>query len=75
VNWPLVVDVYVDDLRIAGPVSEDIDKFKLEMCERFRMSDPGLLTYYLGIEVCQDEVGISLCQLAYALKILRHAGV
>jgi hypothetical protein len=34
------------------------------------MSDLGLLTYYLGIEVRQDYVGISLCQSAYAQRIL-----
>jgi hypothetical protein len=60
-------------------VSEDIDKFKLEMLKRFRMSDLRLLTYYLGIEVRQDEAEISLCQSAYALKLLeredRHIGL
>jgi hypothetical protein len=66
---PLAVSVYVDDLLIAGLVSEDIDMFKLEMRECFRMSDLGLVTYYLGIKVRQDEAGISLCQSAYALKI------
>jgi hypothetical protein len=73
---PLVVSVYVvDDKLIVGPVSEDINKFKLEMRERFRMSDLRLLTYYLGIKVHQDEVGISLCQLSYALKLLKKTSM
>jgi hypothetical protein len=66
-----VVSVYVVDLLIAGSVSEDINKFKLEMHEWFRISDLRLLTYYLGIEVPKDEAGISLCQSTYALKLLK----
>jgi hypothetical protein len=30
------------------------------------MSNLGVLTYYLGIEVRQDDSGISLCQKSYA---------
>ncbi|KAL8129935.1 hypothetical protein V2J09_019090 [Rumex salicifolius] len=40
-----------------------------------RMSDLGILTYYLGIEVCQRERGIALKQEAYAKKILMEAGM
>lgn len=39
------------------------------------MSDLGKLTYYLGIEVCQYEGGITLNQKRYALKILEEAGM
>jgi hypothetical protein len=72
---PLVVVMYVDDLLIAGPVDNDIDKFKQEMRERFKMSDLGLLTYYLGIEVRQDSYGIHLCQRAYAQRLLEKMGL
>jgi len=47
----LVVGVYVDDLIVTGAHAEDIDSFKHEMVARFRMSNPGALSYYLGIEV------------------------
>jgi hypothetical protein len=47
----LVIGVYVDDLMIMGADSGDIKKFKPEMENVFRMSDLGLLRYYLGIEV------------------------
>ena len=39
------------------------------------MSDLGLLTYYLGLEVKQDKDGISVCQSSYAKKILEDAGM
>jgi hypothetical protein len=47
----LVVGVYTDDLVITSSSNEEIQKFKLQMAKTFRMSDLGLLTYYLGIEV------------------------
>ncbi|WVZ48984.1 LOW QUALITY PROTEIN: hypothetical protein U9M48_000369 [Paspalum notatum var. saurae] len=71
----LLVGVYVDDLIITGPSSREIDVFKEQMKESFRMSDLGLLSYYLGIEVCQTEGSITVCQSAYARKILENAGM
>ena len=43
--------MYVDDLIITDAHVEDIISFKREMAARFRMSDLGALSYYLGIEV------------------------
>jgi len=71
----LVVGVYVDDLIIAGGHQIDIDTFKKEMQSTFKMSDLGLLRYYLGLEVTQSEEGITVCQSAYAAKILETAGL
>jgi len=45
-------------------------KFKTAMKQRFDMSDLGLLSFYLGIEVCQGASGISLCRAHYAKRIL-----
>ena len=56
----LLVGVYIDDLVITGSNSSDIDKFKLEMKSLFQMSDLGLLSYYLGIEVRQGPSGIDI---------------
>ncbi|KAL6647280.1 hypothetical protein ACP70R_014717 [Stipagrostis hirtigluma subsp. patula] len=50
----LVVGVYVDDLVITGSSCDDIRLFKKEMASAFKMSDLGLLHYYLGIEVKQS---------------------
>ena len=52
-----------------------INAFKKEMATKFEMSDLGLLTYYLGIEVTQHEGGITLNQKRYALKILEETGM
>ena len=71
----LVVGVYVDDLIITGTNCEDIKLFKEEMAAVFKMTDLGLLKYYLGIEVRQNKEGISLSQGAYAEKILEKNGM
>ena len=71
----LLVGVYVDGLVITGSDSSDIDKFKLEMQSLFQMSDLGLLSYYLGIEVRQEPSGIDISQAAYAQKLLEKVGM
>jgi hypothetical protein len=45
------------------------------MQAQFKMSDLGLLSFYLGIEVHQRRDGISLSQAAYAHKVLDKAGL
>ena len=67
--------VYVDDLLVTGSEFEMIREFKKEMSENFEMSDLGLLTYYLGIEVYQHNEGITLSQERYATKILCETGM
>jgi hypothetical protein len=69
----VVVGVYVDDLIITGASPREIDAFKREMQRLFQMSDLGLLSFYLGIEVRQTEESITLSQGGYAKKLLRKA--
>ena len=57
----LLVGVYVDDLIITGSSKALIDSFKKEMMRSFSMSDLGLLSYYLGIQVNQKADVITLC--------------
>jgi lipid-binding SYLF domain-containing protein len=47
----LLVGVYVDDLVIIGTKDAEVAAFKEEMKATFQMSDLGLLSFYLGIEV------------------------
>ena len=67
--------MYVDDLIINGACADNIDSFKREMASRFRMSDFGVLSYYLGIEVRQGKEALMLGQSAYALKLLERSGM
>lgn len=71
----LLVAVYVDDLLVTGTDRVMIVEFKGEMSKIFEMSDLGLLTYYLGIEVIQHKNGITLHQERYAKRILQETGM
>ncbi|XP_066392274.1 uncharacterized mitochondrial protein AtMg00810-like [Miscanthus floridulus] len=71
----VVVGVYVDDLMITGARPADMDAFKEQMSRLFRMSDLGLLSFYLRLEVKQGEDAIKLGQAAYARKLVDKAGM
>jgi hypothetical protein len=71
----VVVGVYVDDLIITGAYPAVVEAFKEEMRQTFRMSDLGLLSFYLGIEVKQGNKCITLGQVAYARKLLEKASM
>jgi hypothetical protein len=71
----LVVTVYVDDLVIIGSDCDESKSFKEQMAVMFKMSDLGLLHYYLNIEVKQSMSEISLSQGAYVMKLLESCGL
>jgi hypothetical protein len=71
----LLVGVYVDDLVITGTKDAEVAAFKEEMKANFQMSDLGLLSFYLGIEVHQGDSGITLRQTAYAKRVVELAGL
>ena len=66
----VIVGVYVDDLIVTGEDLGAIAAFKRQMMSEFEMSDLGLLNYYLGIEVKQEEDRITIKQEAYAKKVM-----
>lgn len=69
----LLLGIYVDDLILTGIDTGELRQFKEEMKNSFKMSDLGLLSYYLGIEVQQHPEMITLGQSAYAAKLLEKA--
>ncbi|KAL8117921.1 hypothetical protein AgCh_015708 [Apium graveolens] len=71
----LVIGVYVDDLLVTGSNISVINEFKDQMDKAFDISDLGMLSYYLGIEVKQGEGFFELKQSGYAKKILERAGM
>jgi hypothetical protein len=71
----LLVGVYVDDLVITDTKDAGVAAFKEEMKATFQMSGLGSLSFYLGIEVHQDDSGITLQQTAYAKRIVELAGL
>ncbi|KAA3467574.1 pleiotropic drug resistance protein 3-like [Gossypium australe] len=66
----LIVSLYVDDVLVTGGDQAMLVDFKTKMQQMFEMSDLGLMTYFLGMEVTQTQKGICLSQKAFAVKIL-----
>ena len=60
---------------MIGEDSVEIDVFKKQMTSEFEMSDLGLLSFYLGIEVDQQKDFVTLKQSSYAKKVLSQFGM
>jgi hypothetical protein len=71
----LLVGIYVDDLIITSMEEADVEAFKAQMKGTFQTSDLSLLYFYLGIEVHQDDGGITLRQAHYAKHIIELGGM
>ncbi|XP_062178926.1 uncharacterized mitochondrial protein AtMg00810-like [Phragmites australis] len=67
----------MDDLIITRLAKEEINRFKAEMKTQFKMSDLGLLSFYIRIKVQQSNNGndITLCQAHYTTQILKMTGM
>jgi len=68
----LIVVVYVDDVIFTSNDNYLIENFKTVMKEEFEMTDMGLLRYFLGIEVDQNENGIFISQEKYVNEVLER---
>eukprot|EP00253_Pinus_taeda_P004710 PITA_04710 len=66
----LIVVLYVDDVIFTGNDVYLIENFKTVMKEEFEMTDMGLLRYFLGIEIDQNENGIFIFQAKYVNEVL-----
>eukprot|EP00253_Pinus_taeda_P022758 PITA_22758 len=66
----LIVVLYVDDVIFTGNDDYLIQNFKAVIKEEFEMTDMGLLRYFLGIEVDQNENGIFMSQARYVNEVL-----
>ena len=67
----LILILYVDDLFITG-AKDLIADCKLGLASKFEMSDIGLMHYFLGMEVWQEDGHIFLGQGKYVADILRR---
>ncbi|GKB52023.1 retrovirus-related pol polyprotein from transposon TNT 1-94 [Tanacetum coccineum] len=67
----LLVQVYVDDIIFGSTSSKLCKQFEKLMTKKFEMSMIGELTYFLGMQIKQDEKGISICQEQYTRNLLK----
>ena len=66
----IIVGVYVDDMLITGSNSHKIVEFKESMKWVFEMTDLGILSSYLGIEIKHEATYTWLNQRSYIETIL-----
>ncbi|WJX77089.1 hypothetical protein P8452_60430 [Trifolium repens] len=67
----LIVCICVDDFIFTGSNPKLFEEFKRVMIKEFEMTDIGIMSYYLGIEVKQEENGIFISQQKYAKEMLK----
>ncbi|KAJ9565578.1 hypothetical protein OSB04_001544 [Centaurea solstitialis] len=68
----LIVSLYVDDMIVTGSKESMMEEFKQSMKSEFDMSDLGMMRYFLGVEIIQNDAGIFMCQRRYAKEILER---
>jgi hypothetical protein len=70
-NEPVILLLYVDDLFLTGEENL-IAECKQRLATEFEMKDPGLMHYFLGLEVWQSPERIFLNQGKYTVEILKR---
>ncbi|GJU46044.1 retrovirus-related pol polyprotein from transposon TNT 1-94 [Tanacetum coccineum] len=71
----LLVQIYVDDIIFASTDPKACDIFSNEMSSKFQMSMMGQISFFLGLQVSQNPVGIFINQSKFALEILKKFGM
>ena len=54
-----MISLYVDDLLVTGSNAQQVEEFKQKMIQAFEMTDLGLMTYFLEMEIKQNKNEIS----------------
>jgi hypothetical protein len=70
-NDVLVISLYVDDLIVTGSNIQQVEEFKQKMMQVFEMTDLGLISFFLGMEIKQSKEEIFICEKKYAKEILK----
>nr|GEY67848.1 putative ribonuclease H-like domain-containing protein [Tanacetum cinerariifolium] len=71
----LLVQVYVDDIIFGSTNKELCKAFEKLMKDKFQMSSMGELTFFLRLQVKQNDNEIFISQDKYVAKILRKFGL
>ncbi|GAA0185491.1 transmembrane signal receptor [Lithospermum erythrorhizon] len=67
----IIVCLYVDDLIFSSNNEKLISEFKEALVTKFEMTDMGMMSYFLGLEVLQTRDGIFISQKKFACDILK----
>nr|GEW30226.1 putative reverse transcriptase domain-containing protein [Tanacetum cinerariifolium] len=67
----LVVQVYVDEIIYCSTSYKLYKQFEKLVTKKFETSIMGELTYFLGLQIKQDDKEISICQELYTKNLLK----
>ncbi|KAL8132932.1 hypothetical protein AgCh_008421 [Apium graveolens] len=71
----LLVQIYVDDIIFGSTNDRLCKKFAKLMQSRYQISMMGELSYFLGLQVKQNEEGTFICQTKYTRNLLKKFGM
>ena len=71
---PCYIAVYVDDIIIASESVEQINNLKCSLSGKYNMKDLGRLSYFLGVNIEQNENSVFLNQSTYVNRLLNNFG-
>ncbi|GKB67931.1 retrovirus-related pol polyprotein from transposon TNT 1-94 [Tanacetum coccineum] len=67
----LIIYLYVDDLLVIGSNNHLVKEFKKQTESEFDISDMGLVSYFIGMEIKQLPNGVHISQRKYASDMLK----
>ncbi|GKB05380.1 ribonuclease H-like domain-containing protein [Tanacetum coccineum] len=67
--------VYVDIIVITGNDDDGIKVFKVFLSTKFMIKDLGVLKYFLGIKVVENDLGLCMSQRKYCHELLYEYGL
>ena len=72
VHSEIIVEVYVDDIKILGPSQQLCYEVYHELCKHFKMQDKGAVKSFLGLNIMRnwEEHSISINQPGYIDRLL-----
>ena len=71
----IVAQVYVDNIIVGSTKDELGHGFSKLMQAKFKMSMIGELTHFLGLKICQQDLGIFLSQSKYTKNLVKKFGL
>jgi hypothetical protein len=71
----LVIEVYVYDIIFGSNDDRMSQRFSKDMHNEFKISLIGELTFFGGLQICQRDIGIFICQTKYIREMIKGFGM
>ena len=71
----LYISIYVDDIVMFGPQCRQADELVDVLKKEFEITDLGIASWLLGLQIKHDTHGIHLSQQSYIKRVLSRFGM